>query len=74
MTPSRVDWIMQEIQRTTRRMQNHREVPEHVRVQYAAYLCELWEELHDTQRALHKTYNELAVMDPSGLEQSNVAA
>lgn len=73
MTPSRVDWIMNEIQRMTRRFDNHvlpaGEVP-----CAATYLCELWDELYDMQRALHKTYSELAVMDPTIQEPVNVAA
>jgi hypothetical protein len=73
MTPSRAGYLLDEIKRMTRRLENH-VLPECERTKGAAYLCELWEELHDTQRALHKTYNELAVMDPSDLEQSNVAA
>jgi hypothetical protein len=40
------DVILAEISRMTRRYQNHREIPEAERIQYAAYLCELWEALY----------------------------
>lgn len=73
MTPSRLGWLMDEIKRTTRRLETH-VLAERERKIYAAHLCELWEELHDTQRALHKTYNELAVMDPSEMGREAHAA
>jgi hypothetical protein len=40
------DFLLDEIKRQTRRYQNHHEIPERERIQYAAYLCELWEALY----------------------------
>jgi hypothetical protein len=69
-TPSRVDWIMDEIKRMTRRADNN-VLPAGEVARGAQYLCELWEELYQLQQ----TNSELAAIDPSNVaEQTNVAA
>jgi hypothetical protein len=68
-TPSRVDWIMDEIKRMTRRVDNN-VLPEGEVARGAEYLCELWEELYQLQQ----THSELAAIDPSNIAEQNAHA
>jgi hypothetical protein len=78
MTASRTDQLLDEIKWNERRLANL-VLSWEDQQQTMDLLCDLRAELHqrttcnDTQRALHKTYHELAAMEPAAEQDAHAA-